>query len=59
MGESISARKITANEADEDQSNLLKAIVEFNEKSSPRTKEDKDKKEILTKEHILFMKDEN
>ena len=59
MGESISARKITANEADEDQSNLLKAIVEFNEKSSPRTKEDKDKKEILIKEHILFMKDEN
>ena len=59
MGESISARKITANEADEDQSNLLKAIVEFNEKSSPRTKEDKDKKEILTKGHILFMKDEN
>ena len=42
--ESIYAGKITKNEAEEDQSNLLKDIVEFNEKSRARTKEGKDKK---------------
>ena len=43
FGESIYAGKITIGEAEEDQSNLLKNIVEFNEKSRPKTKEGKDK----------------
>ena len=43
-------------EAEKDQSTLLKNIVEFNNKSRPRTKEGKDKKETLMKVHILFMK---
>ena len=42
--ESIYAGKITKNEAEEDQSNLLKDIVESNEKFRARTKEDKNKK---------------
>ena len=59
FGESIYPGKITTDEAEEDQSNLLKNIVEFNKKSRPRTKEYGDKKEILMKVHMLFMKDEN
>ena len=39
-----------------DQRNILTNIVEFNDKSRPRTKEDKDKKEILMNVHMLFMK---
>ena len=42
-----------------DQSNLLKNISEFNNKSRPRIKEGKDKKEILMKVHMLFMKVKN
>ena len=46
-------------EAEEDQSNLLHEIVEFHEISRPRLKEGKDKKQILIKVHVLFMKFEN
>ena len=59
FGESIYTRKITIDEAIWDQSNLLKNIIEFNEKSRPRTKEGKDEKEILMKLYILFIKIEN
>ena len=59
FGECIYAGKIAIDEAEEDQTNLLKSIVEFSEKFRPRTKQGKDKKEILIKVHILFMKDEN
>ena len=59
FGESIYAGKITTDEAEEDQSNLLKHIVEFNEKSRPRTKQVNITKEILMKVYILFMKDKN
>ena len=41
------------------QSNLLKKLVEFNNKYRPRPIEGKDKKEILMKVHMLFMKVEN
>ena len=44
FGKNIYDGKITKDEAEEDQSNLLKNIVEFNEKSIPRTKEGEDKK---------------
>ena len=41
------------------QSNLLKNIVKINNKTSPGTRECKDKKQILVKVHMLFMKVEN
>ena len=42
-----------------DQSKILKNLEEFNNKSRPKNKEDKDKKEILIKVHMFFMKVEN
>ena len=54
FGESIYTFK-----AEEDQSNLLKNIIEANNKSGPRTKEGKDKKEILKKVHMIFIKVDN
>ena len=59
FGESIYNRKAKIVESEEDQNNLLKNIVKFNNKSGPETKEGKDKKEILTKVYMLFMKVEN
>ena len=44
FGESIYAGKSSTDEAEQYQSNLLENIIEFNEKSRPRTKEGKDKK---------------
>ena len=44
FSESIYFAKITTDKAEEDQRNLLKDIIEFNEKSRPRTKEEQDKK---------------
>ena len=46
-------------EAEMDQNNLLKNIVKLNNKSRPRLKKDKGKKEILMKMYMLFMKVEN
>ena len=55
-GDSIFNGKITISEADKQQSNLLKAILQFkkailqfNDKVRPRSKADKDKKQILMK----------
>ena len=47
--DSIFNGKITISEADKQQSNLLKAILQFNDKVRPRSKADKDKKQILLK----------
>ena len=44
FSESIYFAKITTDKAEEDQRNLLKDIIEFNEKSRPRAKEEQDKK---------------
>ena len=44
FGESVYTGKINIDKAEMDQSNLLKTLVEFNEKSRPRTTEGKDKK---------------
>ena len=41
------------------QSNLLKNLIKFNNKSRPKKKKIRIKKEILMKEHMLFMKVEN
>ena len=59
FGESIYTQKASIVEVEEDQSNLLKNIVEFKNKSRPKNKEGKDEKEILMKVHMLFMKVEN
>ena len=44
LGESINTRKASLVEFEEDQINLLKNLVEFNNKSRPKSKEGKDKK---------------
>ena len=49
FGESIYTGKIDIDEAEMDQSNLLKNLVRFNNNSRPRTKEGKDKKRYLSK----------
>ena len=59
FGESTYTRKSNIVEAEEDQRNLLKDIVEFNDKSRTRSKERKDKKYILMKAYMPFMKVEN
>ena len=41
------------------QSNLLKNVVEFNDKSRPRSKEGRIKKETLMIKHMLFKSVEN
>ena len=38
---------------------LLKNLIEFNDRSRPRTTEDKEKKKILMKVHMLFMRVKN
>ena len=58
FGKSIYTSEINIDEAEMDQSNLLKDFAEFNNKSRPRTIDSKDK-EILMKEHMLFMKVKN
>ena len=55
FGESIHAGEITIDEAEEDQSNLLKNIVEFYEKSRAITKEGKDKKKRDTYEKVYAL----
>ena len=44
FGDNIYAGKINTDEAEMDQSNLLENIVEFNDKSRPKTKDGKSKK---------------
>ena len=56
---SIFTGKINIDEAEMDQSNLLKNLVEFNNTSRPTTIEGKDKKGILMKVHMFFAKVEN
>ena len=46
-------------EAEKDQINVLNNKVEFNERSRNRLKEEKDKKEILMKMYMFFMKVKN
>ena len=55
FGNNIYTAKINIDEPKMDQSNLLENIVEFNNKSRAKNKEDKDKKRV----EMLFMKVEN
>ena len=59
FGESIYTCKVKIVEAEEDQRNLLENILEFDNKSRPKTKEGKSRKEILMKVHMLFVKVKN
>ena len=59
FGEITYSGKITVDEAEKDQNNLWKNVMEFNEKWRPRTKKGKNKKEILMQVYMLFMKGEN
>ena len=49
FGDSLFNGKITISEADKQQSNLLKAILQLNDKVRSRSKADKDEKQILMK----------
>ena len=46
-------------EAEKDQINVLNNKLEFNERSRKRLKEEKDKKEMLMKMYMFFMKVKN
>ena len=59
FGENSYTHKARVVYAEKGQSNLLRNIVEFNNTSRPKTKEGKDKKEILMELHMLLMKVEN
>ena len=54
--ESIYILKASIVEVKEDESNLFENLVELNNKCRPKNKECKDKKEILMKVYMLFMK---
>ena len=56
---SIYTRKANIVEAEEVQSNLLKNIVECNNKSRPRQKKRKNKKDLLMKLHMFLTRVEN
>ena len=53
-GNNIYTDKISIAEPEIDQSNLLKSLVKFNNRSRPKKRKVKIKK-VLTKVHILFM----
>ena len=55
FGEIIYTSKINMDEAEMDQSKLLKNLVEFNNKSRLRTIKGKGNKEILMKLYTFFM----
>ena len=57
--DSIYTRKANTVKAEANQNNLLNNIVEFKSKFRPRSKEDKDKKEIFMNLHMLLMRVEN
>ena len=55
FGDSIFRGKIMISEAENDQSNLLKIMVEFNIKSRPRTKEGKTAKRNIFEKCKCFL----
>ena len=58
-GDHIYTGKINIDKAEIDQNILLENMVDFNDKSRPGTKGNKDKSEIFIKVHILFMRVKN
>ena len=59
FGDSIYTRDVNLVYAEEDPSNLSKDAVEFNNKSRIRLKGCKEKKQILMRMYMLFMRVEN
>ena len=59
FGDSIYTRDVNLVYAEEDPSNLSKDVVEFNNKSRLRLKGYKEKKQILMRMYMLFMRVEN
>ena len=57
--ESIYTGKINIDEAEMDQTNLLENLAKFDNKSRPISKEENEKKKILMKVHMLFIKVKN
>ena len=55
-GQSIYNGKVSIDEAELDQSDTLYNFTDFNERSRPKTAEGKNKKEILIKVSMLFIK---
>ena len=49
FGDSYFSEKITIGETDKKQSNLLNAVLSFNNKVRPRSKADEEKKAVLMK----------
>ena len=58
FGDNIYSRKITINEADQEQSELVEYILYFNNKTRPKNKDDK-KNKILLIVHKIFIMVEN
>ena len=59
LSDNIYTGKVTIDEAEMDQINLLENIVEFKIRLDKKAIEGKDEKEILMKVHMLFVKVEN
>ena len=59
IGENINTDKTNIDEVEMDQTNLSENMAKVNDKFKTRSKEDKEKKEILMKAYMLFRKVEN
>ena len=54
LGENIYSSKITMDEADEEQSDLIEYILNFNNKARPKNRDDKKKKNVLSTAKNLY-----
>ena len=54
FGDDIYSSKITINEADQEQSDLIDYIIDFNNKTRPKNKDDKKTKTIFLIVHKVF-----
>ena len=54
FGDDIYSSKITINEADQEQSDLIDYIIDFNNKTRPKNKDDKKTKTIFLIVHEVF-----
>ena len=54
FGDDIYSSKITINEADQEQSDLIDYIIDFNNKNRPKNKDDKKTKTIFLIVHEVF-----
>ena len=59
LGENIYSSKITMDEADEEQSDLIEYILNFNNKARPKNRDDKKKKKIFFQLPKIFMMADN